>query len=319
MKSFIISAKDENQRIDKYICKVLGKASKSFIYKMIRKKNIKLNDQKIEGNEILQKGDEIKFFFSDETFDLFKTESIHITNHKTDIMAPLNIVYEDEDLLVCNKPAGLLSQPDGKNENLVQQIEAYLYSEDNIFKPGICNRLDRNTSGIIVAGKNVKALQAMNQAIADRKVDKIYLTIVKGTIPEENQLKGYLLKNEKTNKVTISSKPIGDYIHTTYKPLDSNGHYTLLEVKILTGKSHQIRAHLTSIGHPVIGDVKYGDPGVNAFYAKKYGLKNQLLHAYKFQVLESSSTFEAWTKLVFVAPLPVQFQKIIADLFEAKI
>lgn len=315
MKSFVVSSKDENQRVDKYISKILGKANKSFIYKMIRKKNIKLNDKKIEGNELLKEGDELKIYLSDETFDLFKTESHDRKEIKT---SALDIIYEDEHILVCNKPTGMLSQPDGKNPNLVAYIEAYLYRGDNVFKPGICNRLDRNTSGIIVAGKTVKALQAMNFAIANRKVDKRYLTVVKGVLSKSEKIEGYLSKNIKTNKVTISNdKNInGDYIQTQYKPLKTNGQYTLLQVKIITGKSHQIRAHLSSIGHPIIGDGKYGDQQLNKFLCKKYQLKYQLLHAYQFKVLEIDEPYLYWLEHTFQAPLPKEFKKIVEDLFE---
>lgn len=317
MKSFIISSKDENQRVDKYINKILGKATKSFIYKMIRKKNIKLNDKKIEGNELLKQGDELKLFFSDETFDLFKTEfvqieSVHINN--------LDIIYEDEQILVCNKPVGLLSQPDGKNESLVQQIEAYLHQEKSIFKPGICNRLDRNTSGVVVAGKTVKALQVINQAIAHRKVDKTYITIVKGVIITPEKIDGYLVKNTSTNKVSITKNKVinADYIQTLYQPLKNNGQYTLLEVKIITGKTHQIRAHLESIGHPIIGDIKYGDKKTNIYFDKNYNLKYQLLHAYKYTVVEISEPYLYLLDHTFIAPIPEQFEKIVKELFEAK-
>lgn len=317
MKSFIVSSQDENQRVDKYISKILGKASKSFIYKMIRKKNIKLNDQKIEGNEILKQGDVVKLFFSDETFDIFKTDTVTFECSKS---YSLNIIYEDEHLLVCNKPVGLLSQPDGKNNSLVKQIEAYLYKENSPFKPGICNRLDRNTSGIVIAGKSVKALQAMNHVIANRKADKIYLTIVKGVLTQEKKIEGFLLKDKKSNKAIILDHEVREaqYIQTLYKPLKNNGQYTLVEVKIITGKTHQIRAHLATIDHPIIGDIKYGDQSINSYFDKKYGLKHQLLHAYQFRVLDVQELYAYWKVLTFSAPLTEEFKKIMDDLFEVR-
>ncbi|PKM95892.1 MAG: RluA family pseudouridine synthase [Firmicutes bacterium HGW-Firmicutes-1] len=311
MKSYIISSIEENQRVDKYIMKVLGKASKSFIYKMFRKKNIKLNDKKIEGHEILMEGDEIKIFFSDDTFETFKKEE----DRKVATSITFTILFEDENLLVCNKPVGLLSQPDGKGENLVDQIESYLNMKESSFKPGICNRLDRNTSGIIIAGKNIKALQLINGAIASRAVEKLYLTIVKGVITDENTIEGYLLKDEATNKVTIHLQPKGDFIKTIYKPIKNNGDYTLLQVKIITGKSHQIRAHLQSIGHPIVGDHKYGDSKVNRYFDKHFHLNNQLLHAYKFEILEIEGQLHYLNNKQFEAPLTAQFDTIVTELF----
>ncbi len=318
MKSFIISALEENQRADKYVMKILGKASKSFIYKMIRKKNIKLNGQKFEGHELLKQGDEFTIYFSDETFDSFTGDS-EITS-QVPVKMTFSILFEDENLLVCNKPVGLLSQPDGEGDNLVDQLVYYVAQKQEVqtlgFKTGICNRLDRNTSGIVIAGKNMRTLQALNSAISERTVDKSYLTIVKGVIYGENTLESYLIKDENTNKVSISKEPTGDYIKTIYKPLQNNGHYTLLEVKIITGKSHQIRAHLGSIGHPIVGDTKYGDRQINEAFHRKYGLKNQLLHAHRFTILEINEGFSYLKNKTFVAPLPEQFDRMKKEMFK---
>ncbi|PKM50220.1 MAG: RNA pseudouridine synthase [Firmicutes bacterium HGW-Firmicutes-7] len=312
MKTYVISSIEENQRVDKYIMKILGNASKSFIYKMFRKKNIKINDQRIVGNEILKEGDIIKIFFSDDTFETFK--KVEEVNHSRNIC--FSVIYEDENLLICNKPVGLLSQPDGKSESLVQQVESYLNIKESSFKPGICNRLDRNTSGIIIAGKNIKALQVINDSISKRNIDKDYLTIVKGIILTENTIEGYLYKNESTNKVTINKDPSkGDFIRTIYRPIKDNGAYTLLEVKIITGKSHQIRAHLQSIGHPIIGDYKYGDMTVNRFFSRRFNLNNQLLHAYKYTFLDIEEPLKYLINKQFDAPITEQFNTIIQQLF----
>lgn len=318
MKEFIITKQEEHQRIDKYISKILNKASKSFIYKNFRKKNVKLNNKKITGNEILKDGDIINIYFSDETYHQFSQMTpIKCTNKMT-----FQIVYEDDYILVCNKPTNLLSQPDGSGDNLVNQIENYLLLKGDYkqagtgFRPGICNRLDRNTSGIVIAGKTIKALQAFNGAIANKKIDKLYYCIVKGKIVKESKIEGFLLKDTLTNRVKITSNGNHSYIHTEYKPVRTNDNYTMLEVKIITGKSHQIRAHLASIGHPIIGDYKYGDAKINQYFNKQFNLKYQLLHAGKYKFNELEAEFKYLNNKTFTADFSDEFKKIEAFIFE---
>lgn len=321
MKEIIIDSKDENQRLDKFLLKYLNKAPKSFVYKMLRKKNIKYNNKKAEGNEILGQNDSIQLYFLDETLKEFKDIEIINKVEKT-----FDIIYEDENILVCNKPIGLLVQKNTAYDNntLVDQLIYYLYQsrqynpdKENGFKPAICNRLDRNTSGIVVAGKNFITLQEINKAIHDNKVDKYYKTIVKGNITQAGILESYHIKDKNTNEVKIIDKQTdgAKKVITKYRPLKTNSNYTLLEIELITGKTHQIRAHLQSINHPIIGDTKYGEANINKFFKQKYGLEYQFLHAYKFVLNETSKKLEYLTNKVFEAEMPNLFKIIENNLF----
>jgi 23S rRNA pseudouridine955/2504/2580 synthase len=301
--------------------KYLNKAPKSFVYKMLRKKNIKCNGKKAEGSEILLKGDLIQIYLADDTIDIFKQAIEIIPVKKT-----FDIVYEDENILICNKPVGLLVQADSAEDKntLVDQVIYYLYESgqykpesENGFRPAICNRLDRNTSGIVLAGKNLMALQTINKAIHDNQTDKYYKTIVKGVITKPGELIDYHTKDSDTNQVTITSHYVegAKKIITRYKPIKNNGEYTLVEIELVTGKTHQIRAHLQSIGHPIIGDSKYGQANVNQLFKQKYGLQNQFLHAYKFVWKDDTSDMSYLYKKTFEADLPERLQRIQEDLF----
>lgn len=321
MKEIIINDKEQNQRLDKFLMKYLNTAPKSFIYKMLRKKNIKCNGKKAEGSEILAAGDLLQIYLSDDTIDNFK-QAIEIVAVKR----TFDIVYEDENILICNKPMGLLVQGDSTEDKntLVDQVIYYLYQSEqykpdseNGFKPAICNRLDRNTSGIVLAGKNLVAVQNINKAIHDNMTDKFYLTIVKGTITKPGELVDYHIKDSTTNQVTITK----DYVEgskkiiTRYTPIKTNGEYTLIEIELVTGKTHQIRAHLQSIGHPIIGDSKYGQPNINQFFRQKYGLQHQFLHAYRFVWKDNLSSMNYLYDKTFEAPLPQKLKNLENDLF----
>ncbi len=327
MKEIIITDKEAGQRFDKYLGKYLEKAGKSFVYKMLRKKNITLNGKKAEGSERLNEGDVIKLFLADETIEKFTSgvEEAVVQPVLEAQTEELDIIYEDDKVMIINKPAGMLSQKARPEDiTLVEHIIAYLLKSGSLtteqmkgFRPGICNRLDRNTSGIIVAGKSLEGLQVMGELFKDRSLDKYYYCIVKGVVEKKEQIEGYLYKNHSHNKVTISKEPQegSEYIKTQYEPIKRTDEYTLLRVKLITGKSHQIRAHLHSIGHPIIGDGKYGDVRVNKFFKKNYKLKHQLLHAAELHFPTLKEGFEGLSGKVIKAPVPDYFEAIIEGVF----
>ncbi|MFG6383666.1 MAG: RluA family pseudouridine synthase [Lachnospiraceae bacterium] len=334
MQKFQIGNNEKNQRFDKYLKKLLIKAPSSFIYKMLRKKNITLNGKKADGSEKLKLGDEVTLFLSEETFSKF-TLDLEVPQKYPYI--PLEIIYEDKDILVINKPTGMLSQK-AKDTDISanEYIIGYLLEQKKIteadlstFHPSICNRLDRNTSGLLIAGKSLSGLQNMAEQIKNHSLEKYYCCLVKGKIQESQMIEGWLLKGEESNQVTIFEKevPNSKYIETGYRPIENffvkdfekermkeGKHlpqnnsfyaYTLLEVHLMTGRSHQIRAHLASIGHPIIGDQKYGDKQVNAWYSKTFQIHSQLLHAFRMKLMDGRE---------LEAPLPKEFQKVINSL-----
>lgn len=322
MQELHVTANEAGQRLDKLLAKFLNQAPKSFLYKMMRKKNIVLNGKKCTGNEKLKQGDSIKLFFSDETIEKFSAGT-YVTPKKEKINM-LPIIYEDEQVLLMNKPVGVLSQKAKDSDvSAVEILINYLIETNQLskeqfrtFHPSICNRLDRNTSGILVAGKTLPALQEMNRFFKERTIAKYYRCLVKGrVIKNEDYIKGYLVKDQKTNKVSITKKKTeeGVPIETEYCVIQSNGEVSLLEVHLITGKTHQIRAHLASIGHPIIGDYKYGDKQINEMYRQEYGLKSQLLHAYRLEMPSSDGSLAYLNDKKFVAELPDKFIKICKD------
>lgn len=390
MQEIQVSQAQAGQRLDKLLGRYLNTAPVSFLYKMMRKKNITLNGKKAAGKEIVQAGDMIKVFLSDDTWNKFS--SIHVNTIRqnntgtsnikpaqasvsmkagitpqsgtstnvsvnndikksTSVAAsfwsnipPLKkeqIIYEDDHILILNKPVGILSQKaQPKDISINEQMIAYLLKSGQIteadlqlLKPAVCNRLDRNTSGLLLAGKSLAGLQELSRILKDRSLHKYYEACVTGEVKEACHIEGWLWKDERTNQVQIlpgaidenststdgakrdtahSACPVPDAkpIITEYRPLEHYSNATLLEVLLVTGRTHQIRAHLASIGHPIIGDGKYGDRKANQYYEEQCHIRHQMLHARKVVFPEMTGALAYLSGKTFIAPLPKEFARL---------
>ena len=287
MKSFEIKANDAGQRLDKFIRKGMPNLPQSLMYKYIRKKRIKVNNKRAEISTILQVGDVVDMYINDEFFAKPETRYDF-----TGAPSRLDILYEDKNIMLLDKKAGLLCHPDDREyvDTLITRIKKYLYEkgeykpdEENSFTPALVNRIDRNTGGIVIAAKNAESLRIMNAQMKQRtNLKKFYLCICHGIMERDSGLlEGYLLKDEKKNTVKILKHPCdgAKEIRTKYKVLgrDYDKQLSLVEVELMTGRTHQIRAHFASIGHPLLGDGKYGTNKLN----KDFGYRKQCLYSYK--------------------------------------
>ncbi len=286
MKRYIINLNDAGQRVDKFISKAAPMLPQSALYKGIRTKNIKVNRKRCEISTRLREGDVLEIYLPDDFFGEESTEHEFMR-----VTGNIDVVYEDENILLMDKKCGIVVHEDDRGcvDTLVNRMLRYLYDKgeydpasENSFVPALCNRLDRNTGGIVIAAKNAEALRILNQKIKDREVDKRYLCITVGVPPEkEATLTHYLFKDSKTNMVTVSDKKTAanKTIVTRYRVLKTNGKLSLLEIELLTGRTHQIRAHMAYIGCPLLGDGKYGSNRVN----REYGVKTQALYSYRLR------------------------------------
>ncbi|SDA64866.1 23S rRNA pseudouridine955/2504/2580 synthase [Butyrivibrio sp. INlla18] len=321
MKEIIIDNNQLDKRLDSFLKGYLPNASGGFIYKMLRKKNITLNDKKAQGTEKLKLGDSVKLFFADETLEKFMGKESKAPEAKASFdykKLGVEVIYEDSHIVLLSKPAGLLTQKAQPQDiSLNDYLIEYLCDTGAItketletYRPSVCNRLDRNTSGLVICAKSLAGARCMNSLLKDRNLDKYYRTIVEGKLSDSFTLKGYLTKDEKKNKVEITSEPINsdsDYIETEYEPLEylSDRNLTVLEVKLITGKPHQIRAHLSSIGHPIIGDIKYDGH-------KIAGLNYQLLHSYRIKFPNDlPEDFMYLAGKEYISKLPTVFEKVL--------
>ncbi|MDR2044538.1 MAG: RluA family pseudouridine synthase [Clostridium sp.] len=399
MQSLTIGANQAGQRFDRFLHKYLSEAPNGFLYKMLRKKNITLNGKKAQGKEILVQGDEVCLYLSEETLQTFgpcspglplahakmsrkaqTSAEARISAIRQDLSA--RIVYEDEHVLIVNKPSGLLTQKAVRADySLNDWLLDYLLeardpagrpmldpAELRTFRPSVCNRLDRNTGGLVLCGKTLTGNQELSRLLRERAVRKFYRAMVAGYLDTPCDMEAYLVKDQWKNKVQIhqaqtcpeqtftvqtdpdqtrtepddpaqthsaqvrpaqtrpiqfrnalqSPEPSGQdgsaYIHTAYQPLRMGKGLTYLEVELFTGKPHQIRAHLAAIGHPVIGDYKYGDSEQNELYRTRRHVTSQLLHAYRMEFPELSGALSGLSKKTVLAPLPAALRKLAAEL-----
>lgn len=285
MQTLKIKKNDAGQRLDKFLSKAVKGLPMSLMYKYIRTKKIKVNRKRCEQKYILAEGDEIQLFIRDEFFDSPEKDDGALSR----IVPKLDVVYEDDNIILCNKRPGVLVHEDdsAKDNTLIMHIKAYLYqkgeydpADEQSFAPALCNRIDRNTGGIVIAAKNAEALRVMNEKIKNDEIRKFYLCAVHGKPSRKSAtLTGYLKKNSATNLVTISDKEKEGYknIITKYKVIAENRDTALLEIELVTGRTHQIRAHMAHIGHSLLGDGKYG---VNR-EDKSDGYKYQALYSYR--------------------------------------
>ncbi|MGE5631843.1 MAG: RluA family pseudouridine synthase [Caulobacteraceae bacterium] len=321
-----ITENEEGQRLDRFLRKYLKEYPLGEIYKLFRKNKVKVNGKREKENYMLTAGDTLQLYMAMSEQDTDRKKVLKPGTTKS-----LDIIHEDDNIIIANKPAGLLTHPDkpGDTDTLVDRALYHIYknrtAEDSLtFTPAVCNRLDRNTGGIVIVAKNYKSLKAINHSIRDRSIRKLYLCIVAGRMNKSGEIRGYLQKDEESNKASVLNRKEADSkeIHTIYKtlcvsrPLKTlDKSFSLLEVELVTGRSHQIRAHLASLGHPIIGDAKYGDNRINDWFRREYRLEHQFLYAYKVEFKEVHEDAAYLGNKSFECKLPKNLSNIADTLF----
>ncbi len=292
MKEFIINRNDSGQRLDRFVLKAVPRLPQSMMYKAIRNKRIKLNGRRAEISSRLCEGDTVQMYLNDEFFDSVpETEFMSVSS-------ALNIIYEDDNIMLLDKKNGMVVHEDDDNtaDTLINRVKRYLYEKgeydpgaENSFAPALCNRLDRNTGGIVIAAKNAESLRILNQKIRDREIEKYYLCVTVGVPPKRaDTVTAYLEKDSASNTVKVTDRKSGTNktIVTSYRIIRDNGSLALVEIKLDTGRTHQIRAHMAHIGCPLLGDGKYGINRIN----REYKVKTQALYSYRLKFAFSSES-----------------------------
>lgn len=323
MKEIKIPEKEAGQRLDKFLLKYFNEAPKSFVYKMLRKKRIKHNGAKAAGSEIINEGDILTFYLAEETMGGLMSEK-----KLTPAKRSLDIAYEDENILIVNKPSGLICHPDKdkKTDTLIDRLLLYLNekgeyipSAENAFTPALCNRLDTNTGGLVILGKSLRAAKSVNLAIKNNGIKKFYIAVAVGSV-KSGTYTGYIIKDEKNNKSTVSKTKLkgAKEIITRITTIKDTGELSLLNIELTTGRSHQIRAQLSVLGHPLLGDKKYGGL-TNKAFCDAYGLKEQFLFAEKMVFYEKDGLLSYLYGKEVKAKLPGVFLRILQDYFKEEV
>lgn len=319
-----ITENEEAQRLDRFLKKYLKNAPLSYIYKLIRK-SVKVNGKRGKEDLMLEKGDEINIYISEQELCGFQKKESNLKAKRQ-----FGIVYEDENILIVDKPFGLLTHGDKqeKKNHLANQVISYLIekgdylpAKERTFVPSPVNRLDRNTSGLVIFGKNAASLKELNFMIRQRGyVDKYYMTIVHGNLKNELELFDKMKKDEKRNMVEVmdADDSGGKLMQTAVRPLAHAKGYTLCEVKLITGRTHQIRAHLAKAGYPVLGDAKYGKSADNDKTFSKFKLSTQFLHAYKLDFKKGYESLEYMQGKIIEGRLPERLSEIRDDIFNGR-
>ncbi|MDR0357359.1 MAG: RluA family pseudouridine synthase [Clostridiales Family XIII bacterium] len=321
MRNITIGDNEGNQRLDRFLRKYLPGASLSLVYRLARK-NVKVNGERVGSERMLCAGDEVSLFLGEEKIDEMRRERKKTVRAKRQF----RIAFEDDNVLVVDKPFGLLTHGDSreKKNTLANQVLGYLAEQgvydpasSTTFAPAPVNRLDRNTTGLVVFGKNADAVRDFNKMMRiSGDADKYYLTVVKGRLTQKLILRDRMVKDGAQNLVTVlpSDADSGKLMETIAEPVEYQGSYTLVEVRLVTGRTHQIRAHLAKAGYPVVGDAKYGDRVTNRYFEHAFGLTTQFLHAHRIRINRGEGSLTYLSSSVFESELPENFTRILQAL-----